>query len=81
MGNFGLNGGIPRITYTEGAACFVCKQGVETVNHSLLELSEFKENLDSLWDKLKTKARHLNPVDGDKIPGSNCGLYCQLRST
>ena len=26
----------------------------------------FKENLHSLWDKLKTKARHQNPVDGDQ---------------
>ena len=67
MGNFGLDGGIPRITNTEGATCFVCKQGVETVNQFLLECSGFKENLDSLWDKLKTKARHLNPVDGDQI--------------
>ena len=67
MGNFGLNGGIPWITNTEGATCFVCKQGVETVNHFLLECPGFKENLDSLWEKLKTKARHLNPVDGDQI--------------
>ena len=59
MGNFGLN--------TKGASCFVCKQGVETVNHFLLECPGFKENLDSLWDKLKTKARHLNLVDGDQI--------------
>ena len=48
------------------ATCFVCKQGVKTVNHFLLECLGFKENLDSLWDKLKTKARHLNPVDGDQ---------------
>ena len=54
-------------TNTEGATCFVCKQGVETVNHFLLECPGFKENFDSLWDKLKTKARHLNPVDGDQI--------------
>ena len=67
MGNVCLNGGIPRITNTEGATCFVCKQGVETVDHFLLECSGFKENLDSLWDKLKTKARYLNPVDGDQI--------------
>ena len=40
---------------------------METVNHFLLECSGFKENLDSLWNKLKTKARHLNPVDGDRI--------------
>ena len=67
MGNFGLNGGIPRIANTEGATCFVCKQGVKTVNHFLLECSGFKENLNSLWDKLKTTAKHLNPVDGDQI--------------
>ena len=27
MGNFGLNGDFPRINNTEGATCFVCKQG------------------------------------------------------
>ena len=67
MGNFGLNGGIHRLTDTEGATCFVCKQGVETVNHSLLECPGLKENLDFLSDKLKTKAKHLNPIDGDQI--------------
>ena len=66
MENFGLNGGIPWLTDTECATCFVCKQGVETVNHFRLESPGFKENLDSLWDKLKTKARHLNPIDGDQ---------------
>ena len=54
-------------TNTGGATCFGCKQGVETVNHFLLECPGFKENLDSLWDKLKTKARHLNPVDRDQM--------------
>ena len=67
MGSFRLSGGIPWLANTKGATCFVCKQGVETVNHFLLECPEFKENLDSLWDTLKTKARHLNPVDGDQI--------------
>ena len=66
-GNFNLNGGIPWLTNAEGTACFVCKQDVETVNHFLLERSGFKESLDSLWDKLKTKAGHLNPTDGDQI--------------
>ena len=61
MGNFGLNDGIPWLNDTEG------KQGVETVNYFLLECPGFKENLDSLWDKLKTKARNLNPTDGDQI--------------
>ena len=67
MGNFGLNGGILWLTDTKSATCFVCKQGVKTVNHFLLECPGLKENLDSFWDKLKTKARHLNPVDGDQI--------------
>ena len=54
---------IPKVHVT----CFVCKQGGETVNHFFPECPGFKENLDSLWDKLKTKARQLNPVDGDQI--------------
>ena len=65
MGNFDLS--IPWITITEGATCFVCKQGMETVDHFLRECPGFKKNLDYLWDKLKTKARHLNSVDGDQI--------------
>ena len=40
---------------------------MKTVNHFLRECPGFKENLDSLWDKLKTKARHLNLADGDQI--------------
>ena len=55
------------ITNTEGATCFVFKQGVETVNHFFLECPGFNENLHSLWEKLKTKARHLNSVDGYQI--------------
>ena len=33
----------------------------------MLSVLGSKENLDSLWVKLKTKARHLNPIDGDQI--------------
>ena len=36
-------------------------------NHFLLECPGFKENLDSLWEKSKTKARHLYSVDEDQI--------------
>ena len=67
MGNFALNGVIPWFTNSEGTTCFVCKQGMEIVNHFLFECPKFKENIDSLWDKLKTKARHLNPIDRDQI--------------
>ena len=61
MGNFGLNGGIPWLTNTEGATCFVCKQDVETVNHFLLECPGFKESLDSVWDKLKNQSKTPEP--------------------
>ena len=33
MGNFGLNGGIPWLSNTDGATCFLCKVDIETVNH------------------------------------------------
>ena len=42
MGNFGLNGGIPWLTNTEGA------KSLETVNLFLLECPWLKENLDPL---------------------------------
>ena len=37
MGNFGLNGGIPRITKTGDAFCFVCKRDTETLDHFLFD--------------------------------------------
>ena len=33
MGNFGFNGGIPWLCNTDGAICFLCKVGSETVSH------------------------------------------------
>ena len=47
-------------------ALFANKVWKLTANRFLLECPEFKENLDSIWDKSKTNVRHL-PVDGDKI--------------
>ena len=40
---------------------------METANRFLLECPGFKENLNSLWAKLKTKAIDLNPFDGYQI--------------
>ena len=34
---------------------------------SFLSVLGSKKTLRSLWDKLRTKARHLNPVGGDQI--------------
>ena len=48
---------------------------METVNHFLLECPGFKENVGSVWDKLKTKPRHLNPIDGDQIVNFITNLY------
>ena len=48
-GNFGLNGGVPWLSNTEGALCFICKENVENVNHFLLECREFRNNFDSIW--------------------------------
>ena len=59
--------GILWLADTEGTKCFVCKQGVKTVDQILLDFPGFKENFDSLWNKLKTKAKDLNTVDGDQI--------------
>ena len=67
LGSLGISALIPLAADIEGATCFVCKQGVDTVDHYPPEYPGFKENFDSLWDKLKTKARDPKPVDGDQI--------------
>ena len=36
MGNFGLNGGIPWVTNTDDALCFVCERDTEALGHFLL---------------------------------------------
>ena len=33
MGNFGVNGGVPWLTDTDGALSFICKTGVEDLNY------------------------------------------------
>ena len=68
MGNFGLMAVFPESLIPKvQLALFANKVWKLTVNHFLLECPEFKENLDSIWDKTKTKARRLNPFDGDQI--------------
>ena len=55
----------------------VCNSAGNRAGNSV-ECPGFKENLDSLWDKSKTKARHLNPIDGDQIVNF---INYQVRST
>ena len=33
MGNFGINGGVPWLTNTDGELCLLCKESVEDVSH------------------------------------------------
>ena len=58
---------IPKVELAFCASCGNC-------NHFLSECHGLIENFDSLWDKLKTKARDLNPVDGDQIVNFNTKL-------
>ena len=60
MGNFGLNGGIPWLSNTDGAACFPCKVDIETVNHFLLDCPNFREHL-------TVKVTKFNYIDGRQI--------------
>ena len=53
MSNFGLNGCIPWLQNTDGAICFICKKEIESVTHFSLDCSYFRNNFDSLCNKLK----------------------------
>ena len=64
MSNFGLNGCIPWLQNTGGAICFICKEEIESVTHFLLDCSCFRNNFDSLWNKLKLKITQSNQTDG-----------------
>ena len=64
MSNFGLNGCIPWLQNTGGAICFICKEEIESVTHFLLDCSYFRNNFDSLWNKLKLKIAQSNLTDG-----------------
>ena len=64
MGNFGLNGSSPWLQNTDDAICFICKEDIESVTHFFLDCSYFRNNFESLWDKLKIKIARSNPIDG-----------------
>ena len=62
-----MNGGIPWLSNTEGAACFLCKVDIETVNHFLLDCLNFWEHFDSLWANLTIKVKKFDYIDGRQI--------------
>ena len=57
----------PGLLIPKVATCFVCKQGEETVTYFFRNCYGFKENLDFVWERLKTKSGHPNPIDGNQI--------------
>ena len=67
MNNIGLNGCIPWLSNTDGAACFRNKMDIETVNHFLLDCPNFREHFDSLWANFSVKVTNFNDIDGRKI--------------
>ena len=67
MGNFGLNAGIPWLSNTDGAFCFLCKVDIETVSHFLLDCPNFGVHFDSLWANLTVKVTKFNNIDGRQI--------------
>ena len=67
MGNFGFNEGLPWLSHTQGALCFICKENVENVSHFLHDCTEFRQNFDSIWLNLKQKVISANPIDGSQI--------------
>ena len=67
MSNFGLNGCIPWLQNTDGAICFICKEEIENVTYFLLDCSYFRNNFDSLWNKLKLKIAQSNHMQTDGV--------------
>ena len=77
MGNFGLNAGVPWLHGTPGALCFICKEGLDDVNHFLWECKTFGENFQSVWSNLFQKIDSANPMDGLQISSFIRGLNRQ----
>ena len=48
MGNFGINGGVPWLTNTDGELCLLSKESVEDVSHFLLDCPNFRDDCISL---------------------------------
>ena len=74
MSDFGLNGGIPLAQNTDGVICFICNEDIESVAHFFLDCSYFRNNFDSLWNKLKLKMSESSQTDGVHI----CGFITNL---
>ena len=65
MGNFSLNEGIPWITNTDGAPCFVWKRDTKNLKQFLFDCPDFREHFDSLWSNFILKVTISRPLDGN----------------
>ena len=72
MDNFGLKGSLPWLQNTDGAICFIWKEDIESVMHCFLDCCYFRNNFESLWNKLKIKIARSNTIDGAYI----CVFVC-----
>ena len=68
MGQFGPNGGVPWLSDTDGALCFICKSETEDFNHFAVNCPHFREEFQSLWSNLKNRVISCNPFDGSTMP-------------
>ena len=70
VGSFGLNGGVPWLTSTNGELCLFYKDSVDDVSHFLSDwigCLSFRDNFEFLWSNLSKKIAY-NPSDGTQIP-------------
>ena len=67
MGNFGIDGGVPWLTNTDGELCLLCKESVEDVSHFPLDCPNFRDHCESLWSNLNQNVIACNPSDGTQI--------------
>ena len=64
MENFGLNGGVPWLTNTDGELFYLlCKESAEDVSHFLLDCPNFRDDRKSLWSNPSQKVMACNPSD------------------
>ena len=78
-GSFGLNSSVPWLSFvdtSESACCFICKQGLEDIDHFLFNCLTFRSNFDTLWEKLNEKLIRSNLLEGAQI----CGFVNNLES-
>ena len=79
IAQFGLDGGVPWLSNTDGALYFICKLETKDVNHVAVNCPNFKEEFESLWSNLKNEIISSNSLDGFAIVGFISNLAPQGR--